>query len=199
MIAKINGNDGSSDNKQKFWWNREKLLTQWKKKIAFKTVYFHFFFFLLLFTFFFSHFLSLIRLLLFSFTINKWKMNHLLLAMLNNKFHRVWLANIQKSNKYTFTTRITGDVQSQKLKKNKNKKTNKCFTEIIIYLYIQRIDIMVRVFANGPRNRGLIPVYHSQIRLCVKCTDARGVMVIVVGNGHDDTSSNPGRDWLHFT
>ena len=28
---------------------------------------------------------------------------------------------------------------------------------------------------------------------------ARGVVVIVVGNGHGDTSSNPGRDWLHFT
>ena len=28
---------------------------------------------------------------------------------------------------------------------------------------------------------------------------ARGVMVIVVGNGHGDTSSNPGREWLHFT
>ena len=28
---------------------------------------------------------------------------------------------------------------------------------------------------------------------------ARGVMVIVVGNGHGDTSSNPGPDWLHFT
>ena len=28
---------------------------------------------------------------------------------------------------------------------------------------------------------------------------ARGVMVVVVGNGHDDTSSSPGRDWLHFT
>ena len=28
---------------------------------------------------------------------------------------------------------------------------------------------------------------------------ARGLMVIVVGNGHSDTSSNPGRDWLHFT
>ena len=28
---------------------------------------------------------------------------------------------------------------------------------------------------------------------------ALGVMVIVVGNRHDDTSSNPGRDWLHFT
>ena len=28
---------------------------------------------------------------------------------------------------------------------------------------------------------------------------ARGVMVIVVGNEHGDTSSNPGWDWLHFT
>ena len=28
---------------------------------------------------------------------------------------------------------------------------------------------------------------------------ASSVMVIVVGNGHGDTSSNPGRDWLHFT
>ena len=28
---------------------------------------------------------------------------------------------------------------------------------------------------------------------------ARGVMVIVVGNEHGDMSSNPGRDWLHFT
>ena len=28
---------------------------------------------------------------------------------------------------------------------------------------------------------------------------ARSVMVIVVGNGHGDASSNSGRDWLHFT
>ena len=28
---------------------------------------------------------------------------------------------------------------------------------------------------------------------------AHGVIVIVVGNGHDDTSSNSGQDWLHFT
>ena len=27
---------------------------------------------------------------------------------------------------------------------------------------------------------------------------ARCVMVIVVGNGHGDTSSNPGRGWLNF-
>ena len=30
-------------------------------------------------------------------------------------------------------------------------------------------------------------------------TGAHGVMVIVVGKGHGDTSLNPGRDWLHFT
>ena len=28
---------------------------------------------------------------------------------------------------------------------------------------------------------------------------ARGVIVIVVGNEHGDTSSNPGPNWLHFT
>ena len=28
---------------------------------------------------------------------------------------------------------------------------------------------------------------------------AHGVMVNFVGNGHGDASSNPGRDWLHFT
>ena len=28
---------------------------------------------------------------------------------------------------------------------------------------------------------------------------ACGVMVIVVWNGHGDMSSNPGREWLHFT
>ena len=30
-------------------------------------------------------------------------------------------------------------------------------------------------------------------------TYAPGVMVIVVENGHSDTSSNPRQDWLHFT
>ena len=30
-------------------------------------------------------------------------------------------------------------------------------------------------------------------------TNTRGVVVIVVENGHGDTSSNPGLDWLHFS
>ena len=33
----------------------------------------------------------------------------------------------------------------------------------------------------------------------VKKGGARGVMVIVTGYGHGDTSSIPGQDWLHFT
>ena len=34
---------------------------------------------------------------------------------------------------------------------------------------------------------------------CWENWGARGVMVIVVGNEHGDTSSNPGRGWVHFT
>ena len=40
------------------------------------------------------------------------------------------------------------------------------------------------------------------LRRCPWCNrwgGARGVIVIVVGSGHGDTSSNPGRDSLHFT
>ena len=33
----------------------------------------------------------------------------------------------------------------------------------------------------------------------IKHGDVRGIMFIVAGNGHGDTSSNPGRGWLHFT
>ena len=47
---------------------------------------------------------------------------------------------------------------------------------------------------------------HHHIKILLEVTlpiefrrSARRVMVIVVGYGHGDTSSNPGRDWLHFT
>ena len=56
------------------------------------------------------------------------------------------------------------------------------------------------------RQRKLSPFYwiHTCLFSLLRCSHfyqwilAHGVMVIVVGNGHDDTSSNPGRDWLHF-
>ena len=35
--------------------------------------------------------------------------------------------------------------------------------------------------------------------IAIKPNQARGVIVIIVGNEHSDTSSNPGRDWLHIT
>ena len=35
---------------------------------------------------------------------------------------------------------------------------------------------------------------HTYIHTYINIYGARGVMVIVVGNGHGDTSSNPGRD-----
>ena len=40
---------------------------------------------------------------------------------------------------------------------------------------------------------------HHQIVECLVWGGAHGVMVIVVGNGHGDTSSNPERGRLHFT
>ena len=47
------------------------------------------------------------------------------------------------------------------------------------------------------------PLSHSLMKkvsnLPILTGGARGVIVIVVGNGHGDTSSNPGRDWLPFT
>ena len=41
--------------------------------------------------------------------------------------------------------------------------------------------------------------YKNQPHMIYKYEGAGGVMVIAVGNRHGDTSSNPGRDWLHFT
>ena len=44
-----------------------------------------------------------------------------------------------------------------------------------------------------------IPVAEQFVTRQPKNGGARGVVVIAVGNEHGDTSSNPGRNWLHFT
>ena len=41
--------------------------------------------------------------------------------------------------------------------------------------------------------------YPARAEGLVKKGGTRVVMVIVVGNEQGDTSTNPGRDWLHFT
>ena len=56
-------------------------------------------------------------------------------------------------------------------------------TDLIWIQYLHADQILVRSSPNSSQKLG----------------GARGVMVIVLGNGHGDTSSNPGRDWLHFT
>ena len=40
---------------------------------------------------------------------------------------------------------------------------------------------------------------YSNQMISLRTGGTRGVMVIVVGNGHGDMSSNPGRGRLHFT
>ena len=48
-------------------------------------------------------------------------------------------------------------------------------------------------------NAGMKNLQRIIITIIISECGACGVMVIVVGNGHGDTSSNPGQDWLHFT
>ncbi len=69
------------------------------------------------------------------------------------------------------------------------------------------------MFANGPGDQDSIPgrVIPKTLKMVldtsllstqqyrVRIGGARGVIIIVVGNEHGDTSSNPGRNSLHFT
>ena len=63
-----------------------------------------------------------------------------------------------------------------------------------------------RRLINKIKNGGVYASWDWRIELKILCRissavpysgGARGVMVIVVENGHGDTSSNPGRNWLH--
>ena len=73
------------------------------------------------------------------------------------------------------------------------------------------INIKENCFVLDSNTRNYLTVSKNSVCVCVcvflnlllyarkKIGGARGVMVIVVGNGHGDSSSNPGRDRLHFT
>ena len=105
----------------------------------------------------------------------------------------------EKKNKVEIQTRSSGDQNPLHNVKN----VNLCFIFII--------GLVSRVFANGPGDQGSIPgrvipktlkieldtslLNTQQYKVCIKgkVGGARGVMVIVAGCGHDDTSSNPGR------
>ena len=62
---------------------------------------------------------------------------------------------------------------------------------LALYLLIICQDYVLRTNIDLMKENGFI--------LANASGGARGVIVIVLGNGHGDTSSNPGREWLHFT
>ena len=69
-------------------------------------------------------------------------------------------------------------------------------------------ECVCEICSNAKKKKNL-SIYLSQFFFCTQryvlggacgvLGGARGVVVIAVGNEHGDTSSNPGRDWLHFT
>ena len=84
--------------------------------------------------------------------------------------------------------------------------TNTCYsTYLLVYMLYGKLNVL-QWKESGQRKDPHIPTgsggrkkaYHQGINY----TSSRGapvVMLIVVGNGYGDTSSNPGRDLLHFT
>ena len=121
--------------------------------------------------------------------------------------HRVKLKESEKKNKYLNLVR--------ELKKLWNMKV--MFIPIVIGALSTVIEGLIKVLENEWRPSKLLhnwhrleywevswsldeTYYHSNF--CERPSangGARGVMVIFVGNGYGDTSSNPRRNWLHFT
>ena len=85
-------------------------------------------------------------------------------------------------------------------KKICRQKMSICSTRLYIYIYIYiymhthtlLIEYYLCLSVQWEKSaRVCVCVYHIQ-------TDTYGVMVTIVGNGHGDTSSNPGWDCLNF-
>ena len=72
-------------------------------------------------------------------------------------------------------------------------------TAYTITFKYELLAISSNVQAIQDDDRFKTPVIIYTLETIYQIANARGVMVIVVGNGHGDTSSNPWHDWLHFT
>ena len=141
---------------------------------------------------------------------------------------RIW-TRIVVSNSYDdnhYTTGTSTNVEDNVLKektKTKNKKVifflvqHACLSDLPHgriwrnwFIVLGGRHAQIEIYA-WPSQKMLSPFNIFQIRVPLASSQelsyikqifyggARGVMVIVVGNGLGDTSSNPGRDWLHFT
>ena len=72
-------------------------------------------------------------------------------------------------------------------------KTTESFRKIYLSLYLKGLCVRGSWRPNRTATLTLLAIN------AFLSGGARGVMVIIAGNVHGDTSSNPGRDWLHFT
>ena len=72
---------------------------------------------------------------------------------------------------------------------------------LICWVMLKPLDCYLEVSEFELQSRYYVHFRTNTLRKDMKplITVARGVIVIVVRNEHGDTSSNPGRDWLHFT
>ena len=61
------------------------------------------------------------------------------------------------------------------------------------FLHLQQCPAFFVRFISMVKSKAGIAQKMLRAILNKSCKGARGVMVIVVGNGHNDTSSNPGR------
>ena len=61
--------------------------------------------------------------------------------------------------------------------------------------YFEGVNILIKKYTSS----SVLPSSRRWRVLYLVNGVARGVMVIVIGNGHGNTSSNPGREWLHLT
>ena len=128
-------------------------------------------------------------------------------SVLESETHRIWGGveilkdNLMLARWPDILESTTKNVRADhrvKLKESEKKKKYQDFARELKKLRnMKMIAILNVIDVLGKVTRGLIQGLDGmELRDRV---GARGVMVIVIGNGHGDTSLNPGRDWLHFT
>ncbi len=134
----------------------------------------------------------------FKIVVDSWKFSMLLLCILSDDWPIFMISGsneqLQQQLEYTllkpdshswWISKMQSDTLEERYiinfffqQKKMPQKRMECFR-----LLFDHLALIVHQFLSGIRDSMVI----------------RDVMVIVVGNGHGDTSSNPGRDWLHFT
>ena len=122
-----------------------------------------------------------------------------MLVIINKKKTR------EKERKYQIVDFAVHTDYRKKIKENEIRyKYSDLATETKKLWIIMVTEIPVGALGTAPNGslRGLEKLkirWRTEIIQTTALGGARGVMFIVVGNGHGDTSSNPGRSWLHFT